>query len=74
MNSTEWSFGCCEKGSGVYSCKPKDNPMYLYRETVTLGATTLTDYQVILSCHPKIRRLHLVVGRFIAKMVISAGI
>ena len=51
VNGTEWSFGCCEKGSGVYCCKPRDNPMYAYRETVTLGATTLSEYQVLVkSC------------------------
>ena len=51
MNDLEWSFGCCEKGTGVYSCKPRDNPMYTYRETITLGATTFSDYQVWCSVH-----------------------
>ncbi|CAM6125884.1 unnamed protein product [Calypogeia fissa] len=38
----EWSFGFCEHGSGVFSCPPKQNPMYTYRETVPLGRTTLS--------------------------------
>ncbi|KAL2643309.1 hypothetical protein R1flu_010896 [Riccia fluitans] len=38
----EWSFGYCENGSGVFSCPPKENPMYTYRESVHLGTTTLS--------------------------------
>ncbi|KAJ7550549.1 hypothetical protein O6H91_07G105400 [Diphasiastrum complanatum] len=43
---TEWSFGYCENGSGVFSCLPKQNPMYTYRETVSLGHTTLSEIRV----------------------------
>lgn len=46
VNGKEWSYGYCEKGTGVYYCMPKDNPMYSYRETVTLGATTLSTIEV----------------------------
>jgi len=42
----EWSYGFCERGTGVYSCKPRDNPMYSFRETITLGATTLSESEV----------------------------
>ncbi|KAG0593149.1 hypothetical protein M758_1G300900 [Ceratodon purpureus] len=38
----EWSFGYCENGSGVFSCPPKANPMYTYRESVSLGKTELS--------------------------------
>ena len=35
----EWSFGMCEGPgvTGVYACEPAANPMYQYREAVTLG-------------------------------------
>eukprot|EP00271_Cylindrocystis_brebissonii_P002204 TRINITY_DN12613_c0_g1_i1.p1 TRINITY_DN12613_c0_g1~~TRINITY_DN12613_c0_g1_i1.p1 ORF type:complete len:358 (+),score=66.78 TRINITY_DN12613_c0_g1_i1:612-1685(+) len=35
----EWSYGYCEKGSGVFCCEPKSNPMYTFRETIELGVT-----------------------------------
>ncbi|CAI7850489.1 unnamed protein product, partial [Closterium sp. NIES-53] len=38
----EWSFGYCERGSGVFSCRPKTNPYYSYRETVDMGETKLS--------------------------------
>lgn len=46
VNQKEWSFGCCQRGTGVYCCKPRENPMYSFRETVTLGATTLSESEV----------------------------
>jgi hypothetical protein len=46
VNQKEWSYGFCERGTGVYSCKPRDNPMYSFRETITLGATTLSESEV----------------------------
>ena len=42
----EWSFGFCDFGTGVFSCAPKSNPMYTYRETVPLGRTMLAKYRV----------------------------
>lgn len=50
INGVEWAFGYCERGSGVYCCTPKANPMYTYRETVDLGATSkpLTEVEAIL--------------------------
>eukprot|EP01024_Parvocaulis_polyphysoides_P007473 TRINITY_DN12225_c0_g1_i2.p2 TRINITY_DN12225_c0_g1~~TRINITY_DN12225_c0_g1_i2.p2 ORF type:complete len:234 (-),score=14.94 TRINITY_DN12225_c0_g1_i2:220-822(-) len=42
----EWSFGFCERGTGVYRCLPKSNTMYSYRETVELGNTNLTPQEV----------------------------
>lgn len=42
----EWSFGFCDIGTGVFSCAPKSNPMYTYRETVPLGRTMLAKYRV----------------------------
>ncbi|CAI5535709.1 unnamed protein product [Closterium sp. Naga37s-1] len=38
----EWLFGYCERGSGVFSCRPKTNPYYSYRETVDMGETKLS--------------------------------
>mmetsp|Transcript_8839 Transcript_8839/g.22525 ORF Transcript_8839/g.22525 Transcript_8839/m.22525 type:complete len:221 (-) Transcript_8839:28-690(-) len=43
---SEWSFGFCETGSGVYAVEPKRNPMYTYRETVPLGITTMSPEKV----------------------------
>ena len=48
VNGKEWSYGYCENGSGVYHCVPRDNPMYAYRESVTLGATTQSLAEVSL--------------------------
>ncbi|CAG9464018.1 unnamed protein product [Pedinophyceae sp. YPF-701] len=42
----EWSFGYCEEGSGVYPCRPKVNPMYNYKETVSLGHTALSTEEI----------------------------
>lgn len=39
----EYSFGYCPEGSGVYRCKPTKNPMYRYRSTHSLGATTVSE-------------------------------
>lgn len=41
INQQEWSYGYAPNGSGVYHCTPRQNPMYKYRETVTLGITPL---------------------------------
>ena len=46
VNQQEWSYGFAPTGSGVYFCKPKLNPMYNYRETVTLGITPLGAQEV----------------------------
>ncbi|MCO5597109.1 hypothetical protein L7F22_051183 [Adiantum nelumboides] len=42
----EWSFGFCETGSGVFSCLRKENPMYNYRESLSLGHTELPPSKV----------------------------
>lgn len=42
----EWSFGFCENGTGVFSCPPKQNPMYTYRESILLGHTHLSATKV----------------------------
>lgn len=46
----EYSFGFCPEGSGVYRCKPTQNPMYRYRSTHSLGTTTVTedDFRTII--------------------------
>ncbi|ONK55936.1 uncharacterized protein A4U43_C10F2470 [Asparagus officinalis] len=42
----EWSFGFCEQGSGVFSCPPRKNPMYTYRESIVLGETNCSILKV----------------------------
>lgn len=42
----EWSFGYCETGSGVFSCRRTENPMYVYRESLSLGHTELAPSKV----------------------------
>ena len=42
----EWAFGACDAGTGVYATAPRRNPMYTYRESVTLGATPLSPSDV----------------------------
>ena len=42
----EWSFGYIDRGTGVYRCQPKKNPMYAYRESVALGVTSLSPARV----------------------------
>ncbi|XP_008796907.2 desumoylating isopeptidase 1 homolog isoform X2 [Phoenix dactylifera] len=42
----EWSFGFCEYGSGVFSCPPRRNPMYTYRESIVLGKTNCSVFMV----------------------------
>lgn len=46
IDDFEWSFGFCERGTGVYCVHAKTNPMYQYRETVSLGATTKIKQEV----------------------------
>eukprot|EP00270_Netrium_digitus_P002434 TRINITY_DN12754_c0_g1_i5.p1 TRINITY_DN12754_c0_g1~~TRINITY_DN12754_c0_g1_i5.p1 ORF type:complete len:294 (+),score=59.81 TRINITY_DN12754_c0_g1_i5:30-884(+) len=42
----EWSYGYCERGTGVFSCPPMGNPMYTFRETVELGVTPFDERKV----------------------------
>lgn len=46
IDGIEYSFGFCESGSGVYHVSAGDNPMYTFRETVSLGTTPLDRYQI----------------------------
>ncbi len=43
---SEWSYGYCEKGSGVYSSCPALHPMFSYRESAEMGTTLLDEQQV----------------------------
>jgi hypothetical protein len=47
----EWSYGYCERGTGVYRCRPRGNPMYKFRESVELGRTSLTRSQARATAH-----------------------
>uniref|UniRef100_A0A0A9CHX3 PPPDE domain-containing protein n=1 Tax=Arundo donax TaxID=35708 RepID=A0A0A9CHX3_ARUDO len=42
----EWSFGFCERGTGVFSCPPSKNPMYTFRESIVLGNTNCSIFTV----------------------------
>jgi len=46
VNGDEWSYGFCERGSGVYCCHPRGNTGYTYRESVPLGVTSLSPARV----------------------------
>eukprot|EP00250_Pteridium_aquilinum_P005583 c15655_g1_i1 orf=38-769(-) len=45
-DNEEWSFGYCETGSGVFSSPSRTNPMYSYRESISLGRTSLSRHKV----------------------------
>ncbi|KAI5059601.1 hypothetical protein GOP47_0025920 [Adiantum capillus-veneris] len=45
-DSEEWSFGYSGSGSGVFSCPHKLNVLYSYRETISLGHTSLSRLKV----------------------------
>jgi deubiquitinase DESI2 len=47
VDGKEYAFGFCERGTGVYATRPKQNPLYTWRETVVLGETTLPPDQVL---------------------------
>eukprot|EP00775_Hariotina_reticulata_P006935 gene6935-7153_t len=40
LGSAEFSFGWCDRGTGVYAVAPTMNPMYQYRESISLGHTS----------------------------------
>uniref|UniRef100_A0A383W0G7 PPPDE domain-containing protein n=1 Tax=Tetradesmus obliquus TaxID=3088 RepID=A0A383W0G7_TETOB len=42
----EFSFGWCERGTGVYAVHACQNPMYQFRETISLGSTPKSMEQV----------------------------
>ncbi|MCO5576150.1 hypothetical protein L7F22_029958 [Adiantum nelumboides] len=42
----EWSFGYSGSGSGVFSCPHKGNVFYSFRETISLGHTSLSRLKV----------------------------
>jgi len=42
----EWSPGFCENGTGVFSCPPKQNPKYTYRERILLAYSHLSATKV----------------------------
>lgn len=43
---TEWSFGGCDSGTGVFDCPPKGCDVHKYRESVDMGSTTLSEGEV----------------------------
>lgn len=42
----EWSFGFCEKGSGVFQCEPKQCSQHKYRESINMGDTDMTEEEL----------------------------
>ncbi len=55
LEDYEWSFGYCERGTGVYCVKAKENPMYQYRETLELGPTLKSKQEVRTGTHTHTR-------------------
>lgn len=47
LDGREWSFGYCDRGSGVNSHTPKQHPMHHYRETVTMPCTQKARAEVL---------------------------
>jgi hypothetical protein len=43
---SEYSYGYCPEGTGVYRCKPRKNPMYKYRDSYSLGSVRLAKHDV----------------------------
>ena len=46
VNGDEWSYGYCDRGTGVYCCRPRGNTAYTYRESIPLGVTSLSPARV----------------------------
>ena len=46
VNGDEWSYGYCDRGTGVYCCRPRGNTGYTYRESIPLGVTSLSPARV----------------------------
>ncbi|KAL3521561.1 hypothetical protein ACH5RR_019710 [Cinchona calisaya] len=42
----EWSFGFCERGTGVFNCPAGKNPLYTHREHIVLGITNFSIFKV----------------------------
>mmetsp|Transcript_62213 Transcript_62213/g.181657 ORF Transcript_62213/g.181657 Transcript_62213/m.181657 type:complete len:272 (-) Transcript_62213:67-882(-) len=42
----EWSYGFCERGSGVFSCPPRGCDVHHYRESLEIGATSMSREEV----------------------------
>lgn len=43
---TEYAFGRCKDGTGVFSLSPKSCPGHVYRESIVVGTTTLSDKDI----------------------------
>jgi hypothetical protein len=43
----EWSYGGCDAGTGVFSNEPKLCDMHIYRESVEMGDSPLTEGQIV---------------------------
>uniref|UniRef100_A0A7S1SG92 PPPDE domain-containing protein n=1 Tax=Alexandrium catenella TaxID=2925 RepID=A0A7S1SG92_ALECA len=43
----EWSFGYTEEDTGVFCCDPKENPCFVYRQSVPMGHTKLREVEVV---------------------------
>mmetsp|Transcript_96117 Transcript_96117/g.200786 ORF Transcript_96117/g.200786 Transcript_96117/m.200786 type:complete len:272 (-) Transcript_96117:202-1017(-) len=42
----EWSYGYCEQGTGVFDCPPKGCTAHIYRESVPMGSTSMSQAEV----------------------------
>ncbi|CAK9060046.1 Desumoylating isopeptidase 1 homolog (DeSI-1) (Polyubiquitinated substrate transporter) (POST) [Durusdinium trenchii] len=52
IGDQEWAYGYCEKGCGVFHCKPRGYP-FTYRESINLGPSPLSPEQI----HQEIEKL-----------------
>jgi len=46
VDGKEYAYGYCERGTGIYATQPRQNPLYVFREAVDLGATRLPPDEV----------------------------
>jgi len=47
VNGREWCYGYCTKGSGVSGLRPRTHPSHVYRETICLPCTQLSEEKIV---------------------------
>jgi len=48
VHGKEWSFGSkSDRGTGIFSCRPRKSPIHHYKEAVQLGTTDLSKLEVL---------------------------
>ncbi|CAE7641716.1 desi2 [Symbiodinium pilosum] len=46
INGEEWSYGFTDEGTGVFTCGPRECEAHSFRESIPIGATTLSQEEV----------------------------